>query len=474
MNNQQASDMFSINVSINSAKNVDALLDKVLDASLRHTGCDAAIYYQKEGMILRVKSIKTADPRKAPRAGSFELLDYSESILCARAIIEQRSVLISDIYGDFSEELSSELYEFDRITGDHTKSALLLPFNKLDGSGIGLLMLLNPRDKDHIPVGFREEDLLTIRSICLQASASLSSLISVKETQLMILSFVETMISAVGALTPYNANHTRNMVTYGFNFVLFLKGTPNELSDRSSKQLILSIWFHDIGKLCTPVSIMNKNTRLWPLQKSEILHRMEIFRLNAKLRLCTGVISPGEAGEIVSRTDEVVQFVEKADGSVVEDREEMLAKIHTWTFESDSGEQLPYLTDEEIHQLSVKYRTLTDEEFEIMHNHVVETGRLLSSMYFPSEMSDVKSWASSHHELLNGKGYPNHLTAEELPKEVRILTILDIFEALTATDREYKKPKTPEEAVTILHRMAEAGELDDELVTLFEESRCWE
>ena len=88
-------------------------------------------------------------------------------------------------------------------------------------------------------------------------------------------------------------------------------------------------------------------------------------------------------------------------------------------------------------------------------------------------MSHVRKWASMHHELLNGKGYPDHLRKEEIPTEVRILTILDIFEALTASDREYKKPKTAQEAIAHLHKIAGFGEVDEELVCLFEESGCW-
>ena len=118
--------------------------------------------------------------------------------------------------------------------------------------------------------------------------------------------------------------------------------------------------------------------------------------------------------------------------------------------------------------------TLSEAERKVIESHVSATGELLSEIRFSKELSHVREWASSHHELLNGRGYPRHLQGDEIPLEVRILTILDIFDALTAADRPYKKAKTPEVALDILKADAKNGRLDEELVRLFEESRCWD
>ncbi|MBR4760351.1 MAG: hypothetical protein IK078_09435 [Lachnospiraceae bacterium] len=102
------------------------------------------------------------------------------------------------------------------------------------------------------------------------------------------------------------------------------------------------------------------------------------------------------------------------------------------------------------------------------------TRRILEKVQFPDAYTDVPNWASMHHELINGTGYPDHKKNDEIPMEVRLLTILDIYEALTAKDRPYKKPFSPEKAFGILHNMADEGSLDPDILTLFEQSRAWE
>ena len=109
-----------------------------------------------------------------------------------------------------------------------------------------------------------------------------------------------------------------------------------------------------------------------------------------------------------------------------------------------------------------------------MESHVTVTARILAQVAFPKLYARVPLWAAGHHELLNGKGYPNHLTAPDIPKEVRLLTILDVFDALTARDRPYKPPMPTEKALSILHSMAEEGGVDGELLDLFEASRAWD
>ena len=125
--------------------------------------------------------------------------------------------------------------------------------------------------------------------------------------------------------------------------------------------------------------------------------------------------------------------------------------------------------------LSIRKGTLSDGERTVMEEHVVVTGKLLSQIEFSEELSHVRQWASSHHEMLNGSGYPNHLSGDEIPMEVRIISILDIFDALVADDRPYKPGMPIEKGLHILTIMAEKeGKLDPQLTKLFIESRCWE
>ena len=125
--------------------------------------------------------------------------------------------------------------------------------------------------------------------------------------------------------------------------------------------------------------------------------------------------------------------------------------------------------------LMIRKGTLSEEEREIMESHVVFTDKLLSEIRFSKKLSHVRAWAAAHHELLDGSGYPKHLKGNQIPMEVRMLTILDIFDALVADDRPYKPGMPVEKALNILKIMAEKeGKLDQALTEAFIESRCWE
>jgi HD-GYP domain-containing protein (c-di-GMP phosphodiesterase class II) len=158
--------------------------------------------------------------------------------------------------------------------------------------------------------------------------------------------------------------------------------------------------------------------------------------------------------------------------------DEMLAELEELagrTYRDRDGQERPWLTPEERAMLSIRKGTLSDRERETIQSHAVMTDKLLSQIRFSPELSHVREWAAGHHEFLDGSGYPKHLSGEDVPIEVRIITILDIFDALTAGDRPYKPGMSPERALSILDAMAnKEGKLDPDLVRLFAESRCWE
>ena len=128
------------------------------------------------------------------------------------------------------------------------------------------------------------------------------------------------------------------------------------------------------------------------------------------------------------------------------------------------GETCPFFTDEEKECLSVRRGTLTADERKIMENHVVITGKILDKVHFGSYFKDTPTWAVQHHECLNGSGYPNHIGADELRTDARMIAVADICDALLATDRPYKKPIPKDKALDIMRDMAVAGKLDGKIV----------
>jgi hypothetical protein len=200
------------------------------------------------------------------------------------------------------------------------------------------------------------------------------------------------------------------------------------------------------------------------------------MKLLTRIDVLEGRISAEEAESLTAQRTDALALIEKVDkaGFLPDDTLAAIDALAGRTYRDENGVEQPWITEEEHVCLSIRKGTLTAAERQIMEDHVVVTGRILDQVAFPEEYANVPVWAAAHHELLNGKGYPQHRTAESLPPEVRLLTILDVFDALTAKDRPYKPGMPVEKALSILHSMVNEGSMDENILALFEQSRAWE
>ncbi len=304
----------------------------------------------------------------------------------------------------------------------------------------------------------------------------------VDEIRGLFQSFVEVMSSAVDERTPYNLTHTRHMVEYGGRFVDYINrrcretGQSEPFDTAHKEEFLMSIWLHDIGKLVTPLEIMNKDTRLRPDQAAEMKHRMEKVELWTEIRALRGLISEEEKEQKLHEVAKLRRLVASVNhaGLLPDHIIEELEQAKTLTYSDLNGTEFPWFTEEEYSALTIRRGTLSAAEREIMEGHVQVTDKLLSKIKFSPDLSHVREWATAHHELLDGTGYPNRLAGDQIPYEVRMITILDIFDALVADDRPYKPGMPVEKAMEILTSMAEEGKLDARLTKLFIEGHCWE
>ena len=290
-------------------------------------------------------------------------------------------------------------------------------------------------------------------------------------------SLVTALATAIDERSHYNANHTRNMVRFAEAFLDWLDrtGSPLRFDAEKRNTFLMSVWLHDVGKLAVPLRVMDKPTRLGPLLDG-IYSRFQTMRLLDRIAALEGRIGAEEYQAREAERERVLNLVEhvNASGFLPDDLAAEEEAVFRRTYTGENGEELPWFTEEEQNCLLIRRGTLTEQERQVIQNHASVTRRVLERVSFPDYCAEVPLWASSHHELLNGKGYPDHLTGDAIPPEVRLLTILDIFEALTASDRPYKKPVPLDRALGILHSMAEEGSLDGNLLALFERSRAWE
>lgn len=267
------------------------------------------------------------------------------------------------------------------------------------------------------------------------------------------------------------------MACYAAAFLDWLERTGNDWKfdgDRR-RDFLLSVWLHDVGKLTVPLEVMDKERRLGPGLK-DIRQRFSAMALLDRIAVLEGRLGPEEAEALQTARAEGLALIEKVNttGFLPDDTLAAIDALAACIYKDENGTEQPWLTKAEHTNLSVRKGTLTAAERKIMESHVVVTARSLGQVSFLEEYAHVPEWAAAHHELLNGRGYPDHRTGESLSREVRLLTILDVFDTLTATDRPYKPPMPVEKALSILRSMVDEGGLDGEILALFQESKAWE
>ena len=289
-------------------------------------------------------------------------------------------------------------------------------------------------------------------------------------------SFVEVMVTETEERSAYNADHTKNMVRYAVRYLDWLtgQGRLTEFTMENTAPFIMSIWLHDIGKLLVPPEIMDKPTRLGASLK-DVMHRIEMTKLMLKMKMMTSADKKDELQKWMDDISEAADFINICNtmGSLDEASRERLKKISELKCITSDDEIVPLFTAYEYESITVVKGTLTKSERMMVESHVTFTRDLLAKMEFRGDYRNVPMWAASHHEMLDGSGYPDGIKGEDISWESRLLTIIDIYEALTAKDRPYKPPVPPEKAFAILRDMCGAGKLDRDILESFYESGAW-
>lgn len=480
MISEQTEKLLDICVALSAERDREALLFQILDTAMDLTRCDGGTLYLLEDdklhfcrMVTRSFGIRQGGA-EAPI--TLPPVPLKPSHICARAVLEEKLMNVPDVKSDDRFDFSGAA-RYDAMTGYSTRSMLVIPLTNDHGKIIGVLQLINALTEEGEITAFPAEVEGLVSAIASQAAISLTNMQYAERVRDLLDSLVRALSTAIDERTPYNANHSRNMARYASAFLDWLEtsGSDWKLDAEQRREFLLSVWLHDVGKLTVPLEVMDKESRLGSAIL-DIRQRFTTMELLSRIALLEGRISAGEAEALQMQRNEALTLIEKVNAAAFlpDDTLAAIDELAARTYTDLTGIEQHWITEEEHICLSVRKGTLTAKEREVMESHVVLTARILEQVSFPEEYARVPRWASAHHELLNGRGYPNHITAEALPREVRLLTILDVFEALTATDRPYKKGMSVEKALSILHSMVEEGALDGEILALFEQSRAWE
>lgn len=480
MTQEQLTQFLNINVALSAEQDREALLTFILDTAISMTHCDGGTLYLLEDDGLHFCRMVTLSLgiREGGHDAPITLppVPLNPAHVCARSVLEKRTINVDDVRTNSEFDFSGPR-RYDEMTGYCTRSMMVVPLANDKGELIGVLQLLNAKNENGAVIPFSAELEPLVAAVASQAAISLTNMQYSEQIHQLLDSLVGALSTAIDQRTPYNANHTRNMARYAESFLDWLDRTdhPWRFDTQRRRTFLLSVWLHDVGKMVIPLSVMDKETRLGAAEK-DIINRLDTMLLLCRIAVLEGNISPEQAEETrrqISDARELIQRVNRA-GFLPDEELARIDELAARTYTDAQGIQQPWLTDAEHISLSIRKGSLTAEERKIMENHVVMTTRILQQVSFPKAYHQVPKWAGAHHELLNGRGYPDHISGEDIPREVRLLTILDVFDALTAHDRPYKPGMPVEKALSILESMVKEGSMDREILGLFRESKAWE
>ncbi|MDE6386841.1 MAG: GAF domain-containing protein [Lachnospiraceae bacterium] len=472
--------IMDIGIRLSTERDRNRLLMTILDKGMEITNCDASTLYLYENDELIFKYMKTLS-KGVSRGMDGEPIELPpvpmrEENVCSYAAIHREVVNIPDVYASNQFDFSGPR-QYDNLTGYRTQSQLVVPLANNENELIGVLQLINAMDEKGDVVAFDEQYEIIIQALGSMAAIELTNLSYVEALKAQIYSFVEALTTALEERTPYNALHTRNVEKYAslladYITQLHKEGKCEESFDAARKeQLMLAALIHDIGKMVVPLSIMNKATRL-DKELEKVDDRFALLKALYEIDMLRGRITKEEYEEIRGELELELTFIHEIDviDYVDDEAYEHIQRLSEKKHVNEDGSVLSYLTEREASCLSIRSGTLTMQERKEMENHVVMTSKILEKVQFYKGFSMVPKWVGAHHEYLDGSGYPKHLKGDELDLETRLLTVVDIYDALAATDRPYKKPIPRKKAIEILKSMAEKGKVDLRLVEWLDEA----
>ncbi len=479
-NSYSVDNLIQVAIALSSEKDTSKVLDMILQVAMQISKCDAGTIYVVEGDHLNFHNSYTYakgfnEPGSAKK-NSMPPVPLSRQYVSACAVLDRKKINVEDVYTSTEYDFSGAK-KYDKFSGYRTRSMLVLPLEDDRGDIIGVLQLINAQNDAGEVVPFPAEQEYIISALASLGAVLLTNRKLSEQILETLHSFVTVMVDSIETRSAYNANHTKNMVKYADRFLTYMEEHENEkrLTDEERDAYLMSVWLHDIGKLVIPLEIMDKPDRLGTY-KEGIQHRVTVACLMEEIAGLKGEKDKEASDKRIEEIKNAWQLIQESNskGFLPDDVIANLKAAAEIPCMDENGNEQPLLTPDEVVSITVRKGTLTDEERSIMQSHVIYTSKMLEKMTFKGQYANVPKWSGSHHELLDGSGYPNHLKGDEIPKEVRLLTIIDVYDALTAEDRPYKPAMPTEKAFGILRSMADEGKIDKDILEKFIESGAWE
>ncbi|HEY7394618.1 MAG TPA: HD domain-containing phosphohydrolase [Gemmatimonadaceae bacterium] len=512
---RELTDLTHIGVALSTQRDLLTLLDMILSQARRITRSDAGSLYLAERTdanappaALRFKFAQNFTLPGLPLTESTVPVDHTS--LAGYTAATGEPLVIADVYLLPDDVTYTQNRSFDEKSGYRTKSMLVIPMKTHRDEIVGVLQLINRKRHEETKLSsaevverevmpFDQRAVETVSALASQAAVAIENSLLYEDIEKLFEGLVMAAVTAIEARDPTTSGHSSRVatLTVGLAEAVDRAGEGPYREVRFSREQLRELRYagllHDFGKVGVREQVLVKQKKLYPQDLQTIRSRFEYLLQATDLSferarvdvLLTGGRAAHDA--VIEQLDETRRaardrLTRYLDAIVLANEPSILAKenfdeladIRRETFVGFDGVERPLLAEHELQYLMIAKGTLDDRERLEIESHVTHTHRFLEQIPWTRELRGVPEIAYLHHEKLNGTGYPRAVTGTSIPVQTRMMTIADIFDALTAADRPYKRALSLQGALDILRREANEGMLDKHLLASFITARVFE
>ena len=496
-------DLNEIGIALSRQRDLNSLLETILVAAMRITHADAGTLYlhEQEQRVLRFEILRNNTLDKAMGGTSgvpitfypIQLYDVvgkpNHAMVVSHSALSGETVNIPDAYMAEGYDFSGTK-KFDAKTGYRSQSFLTVPMRNHENEVIGVLQLINAQDQQSgAIIPFSRDDQQLLESLASQAAIALTNRHLIDQLEQLFEAFIQLINTAIDDKSPYTGGHCARVPALTMMLAEAVNRTKSGplkdfvMTDKDRRELKIAGLLHDCGKITTPVHVVDKATKLHTLfDRIQLLDtRFEVLKRDAEIAMLREISAAGPDDQRIEaarqnyrarviQLDQDREFLHHCNvGSeaMSDEAQQRVHQIAAYQWREGDGKENNFLSADEVENLTIRTGTLTAAEREIINHHIDVTIKMLESLPWPRHLKNVPEYAGGHHERMDGKGYPRGLTREQMSVQARVMGIADIFEALTAKDRPYKKGKTLTESLTILGKFKLGGHIDPDLFDVF-------
>lgn len=488
-----------IGIALSGEHDLNRLLNMIVREARHFTNSDGGSLYIREGdklnfIVAQTESLESLNGKRPSFKSSY--LPLTKESIAGYVAITGEILNIHDAYlipPTVEYRLNKD---FDNLFGYRTKSMLVVPMRDHEDEIIGVLQLINSVDAKDQVLPFKPEYETLIASLASQAAVAIQNARLIEEIRKLFRSLVRYSAKAIDARSPHTAGHSGRVAKYSVRLMEAINSEENgrfgnvRFSDQEIEEMLMAGWLHDIGKIGVREAVLDKENKLNSDHVDAIGNRFENIRVyelfRAERKKVALALEKTFTPELAKEVDAAQQAKEteimddlhfilriNVPGPVSDDDKKRLKLIAEKTYIDLNQEKHYYLTAFEYENLSVTHGNLTLAEYREIQSHVEKTLEILDNIPFTKDLQNIPRYAAAHHEMLDGSGYPYGLKGDEIPLCGRIMAVCDIYDALTASDRPYKKALPVDKSLAILQDEASRGRLDPDLVNLFIEKKLF-